>query len=132
MKKKLIISLLVAAAIITMLAIPLVAQTAAVHEAAISSDLTQVSQAPGTPVRILIETNTRDYSSVISQISALGGRVTSEFKYAQGLAAEVPVGVISLLRTNANVRKISLDEMRTINAGVDLDQYAQADVPDPT
>ncbi|MFX0061592.1 MAG: S8 family serine peptidase [Candidatus Hermodarchaeota archaeon] len=99
------------------------------HEAAISSTLNQVSQAPGTPVKVLIETNTRDYSSVTSQITALGGKVTSEFKYAQGLAAEVPVGLISVLRTNPNVKRISLDEMRSLSAGVDLDQYVQADVP---
>jgi len=41
-------------------------------------------------VNVLIETYTKDYSSVVSDINMLGGKVTHEYSHVKALAASIP------------------------------------------
>jgi len=67
-------------------------------------------------VRVLIETYTSDYSTIVADIDALGGEVHFEFKYAKGLAATLPADSVATLAKNLNVKAIGLDEERTISS----------------
>ena len=82
-----------------------------------------------TSVNILIETYDHDYSSIVSKIESFGGKVTQEFKYAKGLAAEVSFATVTALKSFANIKKISKDELRYLTSSTptfgneDLDEY---------
>ena len=68
----------------------------------------------GASIDILISTYTQDYSSVRSLINAYGGVVKQEFKYASGIAASIPSGLIKVLETTPNVKKLALDKAKQI------------------
>jgi len=82
-----------------------------------------------TSVNILIETYDHDYASIVSKIESFGGKVTQEFKYAKGLAAEVSFATVTALKSFANIKKISKDELRYLTSSTptfgneDLDEY---------
>jgi len=64
------------------------------------------------PIKVLIETYTKEYETVATQIVNLGGKVTHTFRYVNGLAAEITASKIIKLATNPNIKKIYLDELR--------------------
>ncbi|MFX0093336.1 MAG: S8 family serine peptidase [Candidatus Hodarchaeota archaeon] len=118
MKKEKFLGLFAILICLSMVAAPIVATQAIESNTEVLSQkvLEQVVQEPGAPVDVLIQTNTKDYRSIADQISALGGKVTHEFKYATGLAAELPANRIMNLKSHPNVNKISLDAYRHIDA----------------
>ncbi len=80
-------------------------------------------------INVLIETYDYDYTSIVSYIEFFGGVVTNEFKYASGLAAEIPINAIENLKDLSNVKKISKDEIRQFSSSTpifgneELDDY---------
>ena len=73
--------------------------------------LDQIFMTEDEPIRVLIETYTKDYDTVIAQIINLRGKVTHEFKYVSGLAVVIPANMIIKLTANPNIKKIYLDEL---------------------
>ncbi len=87
-------------------------------------------------INVLIETKTNDYSSVATQIESLGGRVTYQYQYVTGIAAQVPASGLFTLAQNPAVVSIDPDATVAINnklstaAGSgNLDRLAQAIIP---
>ncbi|MFX0204532.1 MAG: S8 family serine peptidase [Candidatus Hodarchaeota archaeon] len=111
MKKKLVVSLLIVGLVIS-LAMPIVYAKKPKISVALQDELTTTM----TPLNVLIETRTFDYSSVISSIEAGGGKVTQTFKYVKGLSAEIPYGTLIELRSNPDVVTMSKDEIRTLSS----------------
>ena len=67
-------------------------------------------------INVLIETYSHDYASIISEIESLGGIITNQFKYASGLAAEVPINAIFEVNNHPNIKKISKDGLRYLTS----------------
>src|SRR4030095_13851186 len=59
--------------------------------------------------RILIETR-KPYDGIVRTIEAKGGRVTQTFTYVDGIAADVPEGVVPIISSLPEVQSISKDE----------------------
>ncbi|MFX1253236.1 MAG: S8 family serine peptidase [Promethearchaeota archaeon] len=113
--RKIFLSMFIAAAVMSMVIAPMVAtQAIDVNGSVVTPKV--LSQESGNPINVLIQTRTKDYRSVTSQVMALGGEITRQFKYASGLAAEIPSGVIGELRTHPNIQRISLDEVRYLTS----------------
>ncbi len=69
-------------------------------------------------VRALIQTNTRDvYAAVSDAVEQAGGSVTRLYKYATGMAAEIPKSAILGISRIDGVVKVSMDEVQHIGAG---------------
>lgn len=79
----------------------------------LEEDLARIDAAS---INVLIETYNHDYTSIVAKIESLGGKVTHEFEYAKGLAAEVSYKAVMELKSLANVKKISKDEIRHISS----------------
>jgi subtilisin family serine protease len=67
---------------------------------------------PNQQVGILVETYSNDYSSVIEMITQLGGIVTHQYSYTNGLAAKVSGGAVLELGTHPDVSYVSFDTVR--------------------
>ncbi|RLA82820.1 MAG: hypothetical protein DRG31_06905 [Deltaproteobacteria bacterium] len=63
-------------------------------------------------VNVIIETFDKNYEPVKLLIQSLGGAVSFEYKYVNGLAAQLPADKILELAKNQNIKKVYLDEMR--------------------
>ena len=63
-------------------------------------------------IKILVETFDQNYQPVKSLIESLGGTVSFEYKYVNGLAAVLPADKILTLAEDSHVKRIYLDEMR--------------------
>jgi len=61
-------------------------------------------------IKVLVETNSIDYSEVVNDINSLGGTVRFQFKYVKGLAATIPRSAILALASNEDIVRISLDQ----------------------
>ena len=66
------------------------------------------------PLNVLVETRTNDYSSIIAEIEAFGGKVTHQYKYVKALAASVPADKVLQLARNKDVLRIYYDVERTL------------------
>jgi len=64
-------------------------------------------------VNVLIETRTSDYSSVVTNINDLEGKVGYQCKYVNALSATIPADKVAMLTLNEDIVKISYDEERT-------------------
>lgn len=84
----------------------------------VSADLRAVlgKSSVGT-VGVLITTATHDYESIIAAVEAIGGTVNHKFKYATGLAAELPRDAIEIVGKLPGVERVSRDVIRTLAAG---------------
>lgn len=67
---------------------------------------------------VLISTRDHNYASVVETIEGHGGTVTHQFKYARGLAANVPVSALKALRRHENVMRVANDTLRYPAGGV--------------
>ena len=63
-------------------------------------------------VKILVETFDHNYAPVKALIESLGGSVSFEYKYVNGLAAVIPVDKVFALAADNHVKKVYLDETR--------------------
>jgi len=63
-------------------------------------------------IKILVETFDQNYQPVKSLIESLGGTVSFEYRYVNGLAAVLPADKIFTLAEDSHVKRIYLDEMR--------------------
>jgi serine protease AprX len=70
--------------------------------------LAQAAREPGAPVAVIVQKLT-DERLVEAQVTALGGRVASEFPMIRGFAAELPARAIPALASHGEVRWISPD-----------------------
>jgi len=61
---------------------------------------------------VLISTRSHAYAAVVQVIEEAGGSVTHAYKYARGLAAEVPVSALVKLRGNPEVVRVTDDVER--------------------
>ena len=91
---------------------PLGATSAAAKPKLSEALATAAKENPGTDVNILITTTNHKYGQIVKKINNLGGSVSNRFKYANGLAATVPVSALLQLSDIKNVEGISLDGMR--------------------
>ncbi len=82
----------------------------------------QLSSA-GESVNVIIETLSRDYSAVVSQINNFGGKIGHLFKCVNALSASVPKSQLVELSSNSHVQKIYFDAPRelTVDGGVTMD-----------
>lgn len=71
-------------------------------------------------VNVLIETYTKDYSSVVSDINMLGGKVTHEYSHVKALAASIPADKVFQLAKNSDVKRIYYDEKRMVASSPNL------------
>ncbi|MFQ5398391.1 MAG: S8 family serine peptidase [Anaerolineae bacterium] len=83
--------------------------------------LEQMATNSNETVKVLIQTEGHDYAAVIDAINQAGGTVTRQFKYANGIAAEIPASVVMTLNRIPQVVQISLDVIRGINSGSTTD-----------
>jgi len=63
-------------------------------------------------VSVLIDTSDKNYRKIVSRIKAMGGTVTNEFRYVNGLAAKIPASGFAELSGMMNVEGITLDGMQ--------------------
>jgi len=76
----------------------------------------------GESVNVLIKTFTQEYSSLVKQISDLGGNVGFLFKYVNGLSASLPVSKVLELTQNTLVERIYYeDQVQISSEGSDTD-----------
>jgi hypothetical protein len=68
----------------------------------------------GESINVLIKTVSFDYSSVMDQINALGGRVGQLFKYVSGLSSSLPTSKVLELTKNSMVERIYYDSPRLL------------------
>jgi len=85
----------------------------------------------GESVNLIIQTLSKDYSAVVSQINHLGGRVGQLFKYVNALSASVPANKVIELSANSQIDKIYYDAPRelTVDRGAHMDLMRGARVP---
>lgn len=93
-----------------------------------------------TPINVLIETYSGDYSSVIMDINCLGGEVGHQYRYVNALSASLPANKIAELVRNSNVAKIYYDAERRLvsdpgdslmaSGGTDLDDLLMTPIPE--
>ncbi len=78
----------------------------------------------GESVNVIIQTLSKDYSAVVSQINDLGGKVGQLFKYVSALSASVPANKVIELSANSQIEKIFYDAPRQLTS----DLGAQTDL----
>ncbi len=77
----------------------------------------------GESVNVIVQTLSKDYSAVVSQINDLGGKVGHLYKYVSALSASVPANRVVELSANSQIQKIYYDAPRelTVDRGADMD-----------
>ncbi len=68
-------------------------------------------------VPVLITTESHDYEAIVQAIEDAGGTVTQQYKYATGLAAELPRGVVLSISELPGVQRVQADEPRQLETG---------------
>lgn len=112
MNKKIIYAILLLGFLsIMIIPVPSVVANAEEPKTDVISPLLQ-EKLSGKDVDVLIQTKTKNYKSITSQIESCGGNVKYEYEYTNGIAASIPTDLVLKLRDNENVQKISLDEQR--------------------
>ncbi|MDX1614536.1 MAG: S8 family serine peptidase, partial [Candidatus Promineifilaceae bacterium] len=106
-KQHFVIMLLVALLALVAASVP----DAAASPPEISAALGQALESAET-VDVLVQMNSHEYAAAVQAITDSGGTVTHQFRYADGLAATVPVAGIEALALTDGVTKIGLDVMR--------------------
>jgi subtilisin family serine protease len=99
--------------IIALLAFSIFAVAIAPYESKISPALAEELPTVSN-VDVLITTATSEYADLTTEISELGGEVTTTFNYVSGLSATIPGNAITTLMGHENVVKIQKDEIRTL------------------
>jgi hypothetical protein len=94
--------------------LPMVTAQVAPNIGKISPMLLSEMANAGESVNVLIKTVSNDYSSVVQQISDLGGKVGYLFKYVSGLSASLPTNKIIELTQNDLVERIYYDTPRQL------------------
>lgn len=79
--------------------------------------LNSLTGTSGEAVQVLITTESNDYTAVVQAIEAAGGTVTHQYKYATGLAAELPGDAVMSIGALAGVKQVQLDQIREIETG---------------
>ncbi len=74
---------------------------------------------------VLIRTVDHDYSGLKQQIERVNGKVTQEFKYATGIAAEVPSDALFAISSNPSVVAV-YDDVARVPDAMGSDPLAQA------
>ena len=70
----------------------------------------------GESINVIIQTLSKDYSAVVSQIDDLGGKVGQLFRYVSALSASVPANKVIELSANSQIEKIYYDAPRQLTA----------------
>ena len=68
-------------------------------------------------VPVLITTESHDYEAIVQAIEEAGGTVTQQYKYATGLAAELPQDAVFSISEMAGVQRVQMDEPRQLESG---------------
>ncbi|NKQ36816.1 MAG: S8 family serine peptidase [Chloroflexi bacterium] len=68
-------------------------------------------------VPVLITTESHDYDAIVQAIEDAGGTVTQQYKYATGLAAELPKDAVFSISEMAGVQRVQMDEPRQLESG---------------
>lgn len=71
----------------------------------------------GESVQVLITTETQDYTAIVEAIEAAGGTVTHQYKYATGLAAELPGDSVLSIGELSGVVQVQNDSERNLESG---------------
>ncbi len=68
-------------------------------------------------VPVLITTESHDYEAIVQAIEEAGGTVTQQYKYATGLAAELPKDAILSISELPGVQRVQTDSPRQLETG---------------
>ncbi|MFX0184857.1 MAG: hypothetical protein ACFE95_17375, partial [Candidatus Hodarchaeota archaeon] len=142
MKKKILFSLLLGAAILSMVITPVIAaQKVVVKEQEISPEVSALEPtdlfAPGvtdllaqgaSPVQIIIQTASHDYTQISNLIKSLGGTVSIEYQTINAIAATIPANALIDLTASPDLVKIYSDPLRYLQESVEpIERIAPTD-----
>ncbi|MDB5080046.1 MAG: hypothetical protein JWP00_1970 [Chloroflexi bacterium] len=103
------VSAFFAVLLILVIFLPTLAQSQTIYRLNVQPQLASIAtQAPETPVNIIVQKAVRD-NSLEQEVTGMGGKITADITFINSFAAEIPARQVPLLSANPGVKWISLN-----------------------